>query len=148
MARRKQARSRRRSSRRRRLGALGKIGAGVLYKVAGAVAGKVLTNVLDKQLPESGYKKWLVSATPIAGGFLTSMISKAPMAKDLAEGMFVIGGVQLLQQSGALGALNYGGSMEAYNRNFVALGPSFQNQRGVVAGLSELDLSKASIFES
>ena len=127
MARRKQARRRHRSSR-RRLGALGKIGGAVLYKVAGAVAGKVLTNVLEKQLPESNYKKWLVSATPIAGGFLTSMISKAPLAKDLAEGMFVIGGVQLLQQTGAIGAMNYGGSMESYNRNFVALGPSFQNQ--------------------
>ena len=141
MARRKKASKRHRS---RRLGGLGKIGTGALIKVAGAVAGKVLTNVLDKQLPESGYKKWLVSATPIAGGFLTGMISKQSWAKDLADGMYIIGGVQLIQQSGAIGAL--ADDETSYNRNFVALGPTYQNPRGVVAGIGELDLSTAAIL--
>lgn len=142
MARRKKASKRHRS--RRRLGGLGKIGTGALIKVAGAVAGKVLTNVLDKQLPESGYKKWLVSATPIAGGFLTGMLSKQAWAKDLADGMYIIGGVQLIQQSGAIGAL--ADDETSYNRNFVALGPTYQNPRGVVAGIGELDLSTAAIL--
>lgn len=133
MARRK---SRRKVSRRRRgsLGAIAKIGGGALLKIAGAVAGKVLTNVVDKQLPESGYKKWVAAATPIIGAFATNMISKNATAKQLAEGMMIIGGVQLVQQSGALGAFDY-------DRGFVALGPSFQNPRGVVAGVSDYTLT-------
>lgn len=144
MARKKKASTKRRRSSRRRLGALGKIGSGVLFKVAGAVAGKLLTNIVDKQLPESGFKKWAVSATPIAGGFITGMVSKQSWAKDLADGMFIIGGVQLVQQTGAIGAL--ADDMEQYNRNFVALGPTYQNPRGVVAGIGEMDLSTAAIL--
>lgn len=143
MARRKKASYKRRRSS-RRLGALGKIGSGVLFKVAGAVAGKLLSNVVEKQLPESGFKKWAVSATPIAGGFITGMVSKQSWAKDLADGMFIIGGVQLVQQTGAIGA--FADDMESYNRNFVALGPTYQNPRGVVAGIDEMDLNTAAIL--
>lgn len=142
MARRKKAHRRQRS--RRKLSGLGKIGAGALVKIAGAVAGKVLTNVVDKQLPESGFKKWVVSATPIAGGLITGMISKQSWAKDLADGMYIVGGLQLVQQTGAIGALVDDDT--SYNRNFVALGPTYQNPRGVVAGIGEMSLEKAALF--
>lgn len=145
MARRKKAPKRRRSS--RRLGAIGKIlPTGALYQVAGAVAGKVLTNVVGKQLGNTGLpetaKKWLTAATPIIGGIVTGMISKGQMAKDLAAGMYVIGGVQLVSESGAIGALDD----VDYNRNFVALAPTNQNPRGVVAGIGELSLEKAAVL--
>lgn len=133
MARRK---NRKVSRRRRRgsLGAISKLGGGALLKIAGAVAGKVLTNVIDKQLPESSWKKWATAATPIVGAIATNMLSKNATAKQLAEGMMIIGGVQLVQETGAIGFI-----LDPYERNFVALGPTYQNPRGVVAGMSTQD---------
>lgn len=134
MARRKKQRKVSRRRRRGSLGAITALGGGALLKIAGAVAGKVLTNVVEKQLPESGWKKWAAAATPIVGAIATNMISKNATAKQLAEGMMIIGGVQLVQETGAIGFV-----LDPYERNFVALGPTYQNPRGVVAGMSTQD---------
>lgn len=132
MARRKKhTTKRRRSHRRGRLGSIANIGGGALVKVAGAVAGKYLSDFVSGMLPENNMKKWIAAATPIAGAIVTNMVSKAPLAKGLADGMLVIGGYQIIRETGVIK-----GVMDGYDRRFVALGPSFQNQRGVVAGTS------------
>ena len=64
MARRKKARKTTR--RRKSIGALGAIGGGVLLKVAGAVAGKVVSNILDKQIGASMTgRSYLVAGAPV-----------------------------------------------------------------------------------
>lgn len=143
MARRKKARKTNR--RRRSIGALGKMGGGVLLKVAGAVAGKVLSNVLDKQIGASMTgRSYLVAGAPVAAGLILPMVSKNATIKALAEGMLVIGAVQLVKETGAIGAIMDDDS--SYNRNFVALGPTNQNPRGVVAGIAGLSLEKAALL--
>ena len=143
MARRKKARKTTR--RRRSIGALGAMGGGVLLKVAGAVAGKVLSNVLDKQLGASMTgRSYLVAGAPAVAGFVLPMVSKNATVKALAEGMLIIGAVQLVKETGAIGNIMEDDS--SYNRNFVALGPSNQNPRGVVAGISGLSLEKAALL--
>lgn len=143
MARRKKARKT--SRRRRSIGALGKMGGGVLLKVAGAVAGKVLSNVLDKQIGASMTgRSYLVAGAPVAAGLILPMVSKNATIKALAEGMLVIGAVQLVKETGAIGAIMDDDT--SYNRNFVALGPTNQNPRGVVAGIAGLSLEKAALL--
>jgi len=138
MARRKTKTKRRRSYRRGRISGIANFGDGALLKIAGAVAGKMLSDVVAKQLPESGFKKWAVAATPVAGYFITKMVSKNAMAKQLADGMLIIGGYQVARETGVVS-----GIMNDYDRRFVALGPTFQNPRGVVAGTMKDGMSSA-----
>ena len=120
--------------RHRRISGIGAAGTGILVKIGGAVVGNLLANQVAKMYTGAG-SDYVAAASPIAGGILTSMLLKGATGKGLAEGMYIAGGLKL----GAKLAPGVLGGMDdniSYNRNFVALGPSFQNPRGVVAGIT------------
>lgn len=145
MARRKHAKKH--SRRRRKISGIGAAGTGILVKVGGAVLGNLVSNQVSKMYSGAG-SDYVAAAAPIAGGILTSMLLKGATGKGLAEGMYIAGGIKLASKisGGRLGAMSYDVS---YNRNFVALGPTFQNPRGVVAGITQggkLDTRKAALL--
>lgn len=158
MARKKHARKTH-HRRRRSMSGLGKMGSGALVKIAGAVAGKVVANYLDGMLgADMAGRKYIVAGAPVAAGLLLPMVSKSATVKGLAEGMLIYGGVALAQSTGVLKGIGVADETP-YQRNFVALGPTFQNQRGVVAGVDNketpyqrsnsvagLDLRKAALL--
>lgn len=156
MARKKHARKTH-HRRRKSMSGLGKLGGGALLKIAGAVAGKFLSNTVDGMVgPGMSGRKFIVAGAPIVAGIVLPMVSKSATVKSLAEGMLIIGGVQLVQSTGYLAGIGVADETP-YQRNFVALGPTFQNQRGVVAGVDEtpyqrnqsvsgLDLRKAALL--
>ena len=73
-------------------------------------------------------KTYISAAVPVAVGLVLPKIIKNPMVKNLSTGMLVIGGVKLVQSTGVISGI--------YSPAMVALGPSVQNTRGVVAGMS------------
>lgn len=101
-----------------------------LATIAGAVAGRVVTNIITKQMASStmAKKEYIAAAAPLVVGLLLPKVVKSELGKNLSTGMIATGGVQILQASGAIGAIE--------KRNFVALGPSDQNRRGIVAGMT------------
>lgn len=134
-------------SRRRKISGIGAGTSGILVKVGGAVLGNLVSNQVAKMYTGAG-SDYVAAAAPIAGGILTSMLLKGATGKGLAEGMYIAGGIKLASKvsGGALGALMDDNS---YNRNFVALAPSFQNPRGVVAGITtdrKMDLKRAALL--
>lgn len=145
MARRKHAKKH--SRRRRKISGIGAAGTGILVKVGGAVLGNLVSNQVSKMYSGAG-SDYVAAAAPIAGGILTSMLLKGATGKGLAEGMYIAGGIKLASKisGGRLGAMS---NDVSYNRNFVALGPTFQNPRGVVAGITQggkLDTRKAALL--
>ena len=145
MARRKHAKKH--SRRRRKISGIGAAGTGILVKVGGAVLGNLVSNQVSKMYSGAG-SDYVAAAAPIAGGILTSMLLKGATGKGLAEGMYIAGGIKLASKisGGRLGAMS---DDVSYNRNFVALGPTFQNPRGVVAGITQggkLDTRKAALL--
>lgn len=145
MARRKHAKKH--SRRRSKISGIGAAGTGILVKVGGAVLGNLVSNQVSKMYSGAG-SDYVAAAAPIAGGILTSMLLKGATGKGLAEGMYIAGGIKLASKisGGRLGAMS---DDVSYNRNFVALGPTFQNPRGVVAGITQggkLDTRKAALL--
>ena len=145
MARRKHH-AKRKHSRRRKISGIGAGTTGILVKVGGAVLGNLVSNQVAKMYTGAG-SDYVAAAAPIAGGILTSMLIKGATGKGLAEGMYIAGGIKLASKvsGGALGAMDD----LSYNRNFVALAPSFQNPRGVVAGITtdrKMDLKRAALL--
>lgn len=103
------------------------IGGGILGKYASGFA----ATLLNKSSMSEKNKSYISAGVPVAVGLVLPKIIKNPMVKNLSAGMLVIGGVQLVQSTGVIsGMYNYNGMAT------VALGPSNQNTRGVVAGMS------------
>ncbi len=100
------------------------IGGGILGQYASSFA----TSQLSKSTMSEKNKAYIAAAVPVAVGLALPKIIKSPMAKNIGTGMLVIGGVKLAQSTGVISGI--------YSPAMVALGPSVQNTRGVVAGLS------------
>lgn len=98
MARRKRTIKRKTSRRRSRMGAIGKAGLmDLAYSVAGGVAAKYVSNAIQGFLPSSLGSKVnaaLAGAAPIAVAML--LPKKSPFTKGLANGMQVVGAVNLV----------------------------------------------------
>jgi len=103
------------------------IGGGIIGKYASSFA----TDQLSKSTMSEKNKSYIAAAIPVAVGLILPKVVKSPMAQHIGTGMLVIGGVQLAQSAGVIsGMYNYTPMAT------VALGPSYQNTRGVVAGLT------------
>jgi hypothetical protein len=90
--------SKRRSSRRRRIGAVGKLD---IQATALGVAGAIIGSKLQAMLSKDPTKTTLVSLSPYAAlgaGIALAMLVKNPMAKSLAVGLTIMGGVSALKK--------------------------------------------------
>lgn len=100
------------------------IGGGIIGQYASGLA----ATLLSKSSMSEKNKTYISAAVPVAVGIVLPKIIKNPMVKNLSTGMLVIGGVKLVQSTGVISGI--------YSPAMVALGPSVQNTRGVVAGMS------------
>jgi len=98
MARRRRTIKRKTTRRRSRMGAIGKAGLmDLAYSVAGGVAARYVSNTIQGFLPSSLSSKVsaaIAGAAPIAVGML--LPKKSPFYKGLANGMQVVGAVNLV----------------------------------------------------
>lgn len=98
MARRRRTIKRKSSRRRSRMGAIGKAGLmDLAYSVAGGVAAKYVSSAIQGFLPDTlgtGVKSALSGAAPIAVAMF--LPKKSPLMKGLANGMQVVGAVNLV----------------------------------------------------
>ena len=103
-----------------------------LLTIGGGILGQYASSFASTQLSKSSMseknKAYISAAVPVAVGLVLPKIIKNPMVKNLSTGMLVIGGVKLVQSTGVISGI--------YSPAMVALGPSVQNTRGVVAGMS------------
>jgi hypothetical protein len=121
MAKRKKSRKttgtrRRRSASRRYVGAVSVNE--VLGLVGGAIASRVVVNMLAKQFPKLGANAQTKAAVQIGLGFITRPIaaaigSKSPMVDALGKGMMIGGGYELIKTvaPAALGAADDAGDV-------------------------------------
>jgi hypothetical protein len=111
----------------------GSILASSLTGIAGGILGQIASNFVSKSLSTStmsaSTKGYISSLTPVAVGLMLPKVVKSQTGKNLGTGMIIVGGVKLLQSTGIISGI-------VSPVKAVALGPSMQNRRGVVAGLS------------
>ena len=100
--------------------------------IAGAVAGKFVANMVGGAVGTSTYGKYIQPAAPIVLGFLTPKLIKGSFGANLGAGMVAAGGLGLFQSLGVVSGV----PMVAGYKHKVGLGPTTQNQRGVVAGMT------------
>ena len=140
MARRKHKKAahskRRKHSSRRGMAGMG----GMFTDAAGVIAGAVAAQFAAKYINgmsnlSDGTKKIASGAGPLALGILLPKFAKSPMFKSIGTGMVAVGGMNLVKDNvkGALGALM---PTVAGYRSRMGLGPTMQNPRGAVAGLT------------
>ena len=130
MARRKKT-SKKRVSRRRskRMGAAGSTLTNALFTIAGGVAARFVSNTINGTTLNDSYKKYVASVAPIAVGLFLPKFIKSDMGKSLGTGMIAVGGLGLVQSTGVLSG------MPVIAKRYMALAPSSQNSRGVIAGM-------------
>lgn len=88
--RRKKATVKRRSSRRRSMGA---VGSGMIMDIAGVVAGAVIAKQLNKVLK---FDAKILAAGKIALGVMLPKFIKNPLVNGIGQGMIAIGGTELV----------------------------------------------------
>lgn len=88
--RRKKAVVKRRSSRRRSMGA---VGSGMIMDIAGVVAGAVIAKQLNKVLK---FDAKILAAGKIALGVMLPKFVKNPLINGIGQGMIAIGGTELV----------------------------------------------------
>lgn len=102
----KRRKSRKTATRRRRIGSRRYVGAvsvnEVLGLVGGAVASRIVVNMLAKQFPKLGTTPTTKAAVQIGLGFVTKPIaaavgSKSPMLDAFGKGMMIAGGYELIK---------------------------------------------------
>ena len=124
MAKRKKATAKRRTTRRRRVGAVGMSGiSDALFVIGGAAVGHFVSKIIPVDKP--AIKSGIVLA---AGIFLPKFI-KNPMLSKMAPGLVAYGGLNLLQNTGVLKGLPMIGG---YSYNQLPMGDA-------VAGLPSND---------
>lgn len=113
MARRKKQ-VKRKSPRRRRMGATSAGLMSAVYLVGGAVAAQLVGKVVDKAMASSTMsdmtKKAISGAAPIIAGYFTPKFIKGDVGMKLGAGMIAVGGLKLVQSTGVIsgmGAINY-----------------------------------------
>jgi hypothetical protein len=57
------------------------------------------------------------------------------MGKALGTGMIAVGGLELVQSTGVLAGMSGFPVIAGYGKRYMALAPSMQNTRGVIAGM-------------
>ena len=83
-------------------------------------------------IPDS-YKKYVAAGAPILAGYFLPKFVKSEIGKNLGTGMIAVGGLELVQASGALAGLPI---IAGYCGTGMGMAPSLQNTRGVIAGMS------------
>jgi hypothetical protein len=102
--------------------------------IAGGVAGRFVGNFVGSTFAStSSYKGYIQAGVPIALGFLTPKLVKSEFGKGLGAGMIAVGGLSLFQTLGVVSGVPM---IAGYGGKKVGLGPTNQNPRGSVAGLS------------
>lgn len=127
--------SRRRKS--RKMGAAGASGiTSALFTIVGGVAARFVSNTINGTNLDASYKGYVAAAAPIAVGLFLPKFLKNDMGKSLGTGMIAVGGLELVQSTGVLKGID---GMEmpmiAGYQNYMALAPTNQNTRGVIAGM-------------
>jgi hypothetical protein len=122
----KKTHSRRRS---KRMGAAGSTLTNALFTIAGGVAARFVSNTINGTTLNDSYKKYVASVAPIAVGIFLPKFIKSDMGKALGTGMIAVGGLGLVQSTGVLSG------MPMIAKRYMALAPSSQNSRGVIAGM-------------
>jgi len=105
-----------------------------LFTILGGVAARFVTNSLNSTtaIPDS-YKKYVAAGAPILAGYFLPKFVKSEIGKNLGTGMIAVGGLELVQASGALAGLPI---VAGYCGTGMGMAPSLQNTRGVIAGMS------------
>lgn len=129
--------SRRRKS--RKMGAVGASGiTSALFTIVGGVAARFVSNTINGTNLDASYKGYVAAAAPIAVGLFLPKFIKNDMGKALGTGMIAVGGLGLVQSTGVLKGIDGMDDMmpviAGYN-NYMALAPTTQNSRGVIAGM-------------
>ena len=124
-------------TKRRKSRGMGAISGGMstaLFTILGGVAARFVTNALNSTsaIPAT-YKSYVAAGAPILAGYFLPKVIKSEMGKNLGTGMIAVGGLELVQATGALAGLPI---VAGYCGTGMGLAPSIQNTRGVIAGMS------------
>lgn len=119
------------------MGAVGASGiTNALFTIVGGVAARFVSNTINGTSLDASYKGYVAAAAPIAVGLFLPKFLKNDMGKALGTGMIAVGGLELVQSTGVLKGID---GMEmpmiAGYQNYMALAPTNQNTRGVIAGM-------------
>jgi hypothetical protein len=115
------------------MGAAGKSGiTNALFTIVGGVAARFVSNTINGTTLDASYKGYVAAAAPIAVGLFLPRFIKSEMGKALGTGMIAVGGLELVQSTGVLAGLPV---IAGYKKSYMALAPTTQNTRGVIAGM-------------
>lgn len=132
MARRKKHTKKHATRRRsKRMGAVSMKGglSSALFTIAGGVAARFVSNTINGTTLNDSYKKYVASVAPIAVGLFLPKFIKSDIGKSIGNGMIAVGGLGLVQSTGVLSG------MPMIAKRYMGLGPTSQNNRGVIAGM-------------
>lgn len=124
----KKAHSRKRS---KRMGAAASGMTSALFTIVGGVAARFVSNAINNTSLSDSYKGYVAAAAPIVAGLFLPKVIKTPMGAALGTGMIAVGGLELVQSTGVLS----GFPVIAGYKKYMALAPTTQNTRGVIAGM-------------
>lgn len=127
----------------RRMGAAKTGITSALFTIVGGVAARFVSNAINGMNLDASYKGYVASAAPIAVGLFLPKFVKSEMGKSLGNGMIAVGGLGLVQSTGVLSGL------PAIAKRYMALAPTPQNSRGVIAGMdtrSGMDTRTAAVL--
>jgi hypothetical protein len=125
--------TRRRKS--RKMGAAGSNMTNALFTIVGGVAARFVSNTINGTTLDASYKGYVAAAAPIAVGLFLPRFIKSDMGKALGTGMIAVGGLELVQSTGVLAGMSGFPVIAGYGKRYMALAPSMQNTRGVIAGM-------------
>jgi hypothetical protein len=125
--------TRRRKS--RKMGAATSGMTNALFTIVGGVAARFVSNTINGTTLDASYKGYVAAAAPIAVGLFLPRFIKSDMGKALGTGMIAVGGLELVQSTGVLAGMSGFPVIAGYRKNYMALAPSLQNTRGVIAGM-------------
>lgn len=130
----KKTHSKRRKS--RKMGAIGKGGiTGALFTIVGGVAARFVSTTINGTSLSESYKSYVAAAAPIALGLFLPKLIKSEIGKNLGTGMIAVGGLELVQSTGVLAGITDFPVISGYKKSYMALAPTVQNTRGVIAGM-------------
>ena len=120
----------------RKMGAAGKSGiTNALFTIVGGVAARFVSNTINGTTLDASYKGYVAAAAPIAVGLFLPRFIKSEMGKALGTGMIAVGGLELVQSTGVLAGVSGFPVIAGYKKSYMALAPTTQNTRGVIAGM-------------
>jgi hypothetical protein len=119
----------------RKMGAAGSGMTNALFTIVGGVAARFVSNTINGTTLDASYKGYVAAAAPIAVGLFLPRFIKSDMGKALGTGMIAVGGLELVQSTGVLAGMSGFPVIAGYGKRYMALAPSMQNTRGVIAGM-------------